>query len=125
MPQRPYSQLWFVVGGALLVLVVAWPPDRGPSLLVKAVHGIVDPAGTLPALPPPLPPGLGDDGDAVADHDAIEAEYYRLYNSSALTRWRMQVKAADDPFGLDRTTARQVLVAALTAFVLYRTSRNS
>ncbi len=92
---------------------------------MKAVHWVVDPAGTLPALPPPLPPGLGDNGEAVAEHDAIEAEYYRLYNSSAFTRWRMRVKGADDPFNLDPTTTRQLLVAAIAVLWLYRFRKRS
>jgi hypothetical protein len=107
------------------VLVLSWPPDRGhgSNLLIKLMHWAVDPANALPALPPPLPPGLGDNGDAVAEHDAIEAEYYRLHNSSAMTRWRMDVKAAGDPF--DPTTERQVLIAfavagALAAWLLGR-----
>jgi hypothetical protein len=78
----------------------------------------VDPAGALPPLPPPLPPGLGDNGDVVAEHDAIEGEYYRLYNSSAFTRWRMRVKASDNPF--DPTTTRQVLVVAGAALLAWR-----
>jgi hypothetical protein len=71
-------------------------------------------------MPAPLPPGLGDDGDAVATHDALEADYYRLYNSSPTTRWRMDVKAAGDPF--DPTTERQVLIAsaAIAALAAWR-----
>ena len=81
---------------------------------------MVDPSNTLPSLPPPLPPGLGDNGDAVQAHDAIEVEYYRLYNSSPSTRWRMDVKAAGDPF--DPTTERQVLIAsaAIAALAVWR-----
>jgi hypothetical protein len=78
--------------------------------MIKALHWAVDPADALPALPPALPPGLGDNGDAVAEHDAIEGEYYRLHNSSAMTRWRMDMEAAGDPF--DPTTERQVLIAS-------------
>lgn len=101
-----------LISAAALLLVLCWPPDRGhgTNLLIKAMHWIVDPADELPALPPPLPPGLGDNGDAVAEHDAIEAEYYRLHNSSAMTRWRMDMEAAGDPF--DPTTERQVLIAS-------------
>ena len=114
------ARVWFAICGTALLLALTWPPERGPSLLIKGVHWIVDPAGALPALPPPLPPGMGDNGDAVAEHDTTEAEYYRLYNSSAFTRWRMRVKVADDPFNLDRTTARQLLLAAVAAFWLWR-----
>jgi hypothetical protein len=110
MPQPSRTQ-WGIVCAIAIVLVMCWPPDRGhgSSLLIKVMHWVVDPAGTLPALPPALPPGLGDDGDAVSAHDAIEAEYYRQYNGSTLTRWRMDVKEAGDPF--DPTTERQVLIA--------------
>ena len=105
--------------------MLAWPPDRGngSSLAVKFIHWVVDPTGALPALPPTLPPGLGDNGDAVAAHDAIEAEYYRLYNSSSTTRFRMNVKAGSDP--MDPTTERQILVAsaALAALATWRISK--
>ena len=76
-------------------------------------------------MPPPLPPGLGDDGDAVAAHDALEAEYYRLYNSSSWTRWRMDVKAAGDPF--DPTTERQwlIAIAVVAALLTWRLGRAS
>lgn len=116
-------RVWFAICATVAVLALAWPPDRGPSLLIKGVHWAVDPAGALPALPPPLPPGLGDDGDAVAAHDAIEAEYYRLYNSSAVTRWRMRVKATDTPF--DPTTTRQVLVVAIALLWAWRLRKHS
>jgi hypothetical protein len=100
-----------IVFAIAALLVLCWPPDRGhgTSLLMKAMHWAVDPLDALPQLPPALPPGLGDNGDAVAEHDAIEADYYRLHNSSAMTRWRMDMEAAGDPF--DPTTERQVLIA--------------
>jgi len=109
--RQPNRAQWIVICLTAAVLVLAWPPDRGhgSSLGLKAVRWIVDPGNTLPALPPPLPPGVGDDGDAVAAHDALEGEYYRLYNSSDWTRRRMTIKAAGDAF--DPTTERQWLVA--------------
>jgi len=123
--KNPSTAQWAMICATVALLVLAWPPDRGhgSSLLIKAAHWVVDPAGALPPLPPPLPPGLGDNGDAVAEHDAIEAEYYRLYNSSALTRWRMRAKTAGDPF--DPTTERQVLVAsaAIAALATWRLSK--
>ena len=101
-----------IIGAIVVLMVLCWPPDRGhgSSLMIKALHWAVDPADALPALPPALPPGRGDNGDAVAEHDAIEGEYYRLHNSSAMTRWRMDMEAAGDPF--DPTTERQVLIAS-------------
>jgi len=60
-------------------------------------------------LPAVLPMGLDDDGDAVTAHDALEAEYYRMRDSSSTTRWRMNMKVARDPF--DPSTERQLLIA--------------
>src|SRR6188472_4301288 len=83
---HPNRMQWILICATTVAGILCWPPDRdhGSNLLIKAVHFAVDPAGSLPALPPALPPGLGDDGDAVAAHDALEADYYRHYNSSNL-----------------------------------------
>lgn len=113
---QPNRAQWIVISAAAAMLVLAWPPDRGISLGAKLLHWIVDPRGALPALPPPLPPGAGDNGDLVAAHDELESEYYRLYNSSRWTRWRMELKAAGDPF--ETTTERQGLVALAVAAAL-------
>jgi hypothetical protein len=109
---QPNRSQWLIICTIAALLVLCWPPDRGngSSLIVKVIHWAVDPANTLPPLPPPLPPGLGDNGDAVAAHDAVEAEYFRLHNSDAMTRWRMDVKAGGDPF--DPMTERQILIAS-------------
>jgi len=115
--RQPNRVQWMVISVAAALLVMAWPPDGGgTSLAVTVTRWLVDPRGTLPALAPPLPPGVGDNGDIVAQHDEQESEYYRLYNSSSLTRWRMQMKAARDPF--DPTTTRQWLVAIAVAAAL-------
>ena len=116
--RQPNRVQWVVISCAAALLVLAWPPDRGrgTSLGVTMAHWLVDPGGVLPALPPPLPPGAGDNGDLVAQHDEQESEYYRLYNSSSVMRWRMDVKAAGDPF--EPTTTRQWLVAIAVAAVL-------
>ena len=115
---QPNRSQWLIICAIAALLVLCWPPDRGngSSLMVKAIHWAVDPTSALPALPPPLPPGLGDNGDAVAAHDAVEAEYFRLHNSDAWTRWRMDVKAAGDP--IDPATERQLLVAAAVVGML-------
>jgi len=122
---QPNRAQWFLICAITGLLILCWPPDRGhgSNLLIKVMHWAVDPAGSLPALPPALPPGLGDDGDAVAAHDALEAEYYSHYNRSAMTRWRMKVKAAGDPF--DPTTERQILVAsaAVAALAVWRLAK--
>jgi hypothetical protein len=116
-PNRPQ---WSIIWTAALLMVLGWPPDNGRSLGVKVVNWIVDPAGSLPSMPPPLPMSLDDNGDAVAAHDAEEAEYYRLHQSSALTRWRLDLKEAGEPF--DPSTERQLLfgVAVLSALGVWR-----
>jgi hypothetical protein len=123
---QPNRAQWFLICAITVILILCWPPDRGhgSNLLIKAMHWAVDPADSLPSMPPALPPGLGDNGDAVAAHDAIEADYYRHYNGSTVTRWRMDVKAAEDPF--DATTERQILVAsaAIAALAAWRLGKN-
>lgn len=123
--RQPNRAQWIVICLTAALVVLAWPPNpgHGSSLGMKAVQWIVDPGNDLPALPPPLPPGLGDDGDAVAAHDALEAEYFRLYNSSEWTRRRMGIKSASDPF--DPTTERQWLVAIAVgaALLIWRLGR--
>jgi hypothetical protein len=117
---QPNRLQWSIIWTAAVLVVVCWPPDRQRSLLVKAMNWAADPAGSLPDLPAPLPPALDDDGDAVPAHDAQEAEYYRVRDSSATMRWRMMVKEAEDPF--DPSTERQLLVgiAVLSALGVWR-----
>jgi hypothetical protein len=117
---QPTRSQWAIIWPVAALLILAWPPDRGHSLGVKAVRWIVDPAGTLPTFPPPLPMGLDDDGDAVAAHDALETAYYERRDSSATTRWRLSWKEATDPF--DPQTQRQLLagLAVLAALAIWR-----
>jgi hypothetical protein len=99
---------WVVIYVVAAVLLLAWPSENG-SLGVKLVRWAADPMHTLPVIPAELPPGLDDNGDAVTEYDVALAEYYRRYNESDTTKWRMDLKEAQDPF--DRTTERQLLVA--------------
>jgi hypothetical protein len=103
-----------------VVLILGWPADSGRSLAVKAANWLADPTNSLPSLPAQLPIGLDDNGDAVAAHDAEEAEYYRAYTSSRTTRFRMTLKTASDP--LDVSTERQILagVGILSALAVWR-----
>jgi hypothetical protein len=121
---QPRRAQWTIIWTVAVLVVLAWPPDAGRSLLFKAIAGAADPAGSLPALPPPLPMGLDDDGDAVSAHDAQEAAYYRQYNSSTVARWRMRLKAAREP--LDPVTERQLLVGVvvLSALLVWRLNRS-
>ena len=119
-PNRPQ---WAIISAITLLLVLAWPPSSGGrSLGMKIVNWAVDPAGSLPSVPPPLPMGLDDDGDAVAAHDLLESEYYRVRDRSAMNRWRMRIKDARDP--MDPTTERQILIgiAAVAALIVWRLS---
>src|SRR5437879_4493515 len=115
---QPNRAQWTIIWSAAALLVLAWPPEAGRSLLVKAVNRAADPSGA----PPPLPMGLDDNGDAVAEHDAQEREYYRAYGASRLTRWRMRLKETGEP--LDPATERQLLVGigVLSALLVWRLS---
>jgi hypothetical protein len=117
---QPNRVQWSIIWTAAVLLILAWPPDGGRSLGVRAMSWAVDPWNSLPPLPDPLPMGLGDNGDAVTAHDALEAEYYRARDSSPTTRWRMAMKTATEPF--DRSTERQLLVggAVLSALGVWR-----
>jgi hypothetical protein len=120
---QPNRAQWSILWTVAMLVVLGWPPDTGRSLLVKAVNWGADPAGSLPALPRPLPMALDDDGDAVAAHDLEEAEYYRLRDRSWLTRWRMTLKDMGEP--LDPSTERQLLVGVgvLSALGVWRLNR--
>jgi hypothetical protein len=117
---QPNRAQWSIIWTVAALLILAWPPAEGRSLLVKAVNWAADPSGSLPALPAPLPMGLDDNGDAVAAHDAEEAAYYQTRDRSAMNRWRMNVKTATDPIAPQ--TERQVLVglAVLSALGVWR-----
>ena len=119
---QPNRAQWPVIWAAAALIVLAWPPESGRSLLVKAVNRAADPRRALPALPPPLPMSLDDDGDAVSAHDAQEREFYRVYDSTGEARWRMNLRDAGEP--LDPSTERQLLVAVgvLSALAVWRLS---
>jgi len=111
---------WWILWTAAVEIVLAWPPDKGRPLGVTAMNWLADPSGSLPVMPAPLPMTLGDDGDAVAAHDAQEREYERAYDSSAAMRWRMRLKEARGSF--DPSTLRQLLVGmgVLSALAVWR-----
>ncbi len=102
------------------MVVLAWPPDSGRSLGAKLVNWAADPRHQLPELPDALPMALDDDGDAVTEHDMAEAAYNHARDRSVITRWRLDLKAAEDPFS--PSTQRQLLVAlsVLGALVAWR-----
>ncbi len=114
---------WAVFLTALLI-VSAWPPDNDRSLLVKLANWAVDPADTLPFLPPQLDFGLSDDPQAVEMRDELVHRYDVALNSGAFTRWRLEWKTAKDPF--NPATERQLLllVGVIVTFIaMKKTSR--
>ena len=102
---------WALFLTAVLIVVV-WPPQEDRSLFVKLVNWAVDPADTLPFLPPQLDFGLSDDPQAVEMRDELVHRYDIAYNSGAFTRWRLSLKTAKDPF--NHSTERQLLLLLAT-----------
>lgn len=117
---QPNRRQWRVIWVLATAVVLLWPLGEGPSLAVKAVHFAADPRGSLPVLPEPLPMGVGDDGEAVIQHDLQTNAYYDAWDASAWTRARMRLR--DWRPGVDPTTERQILIAlvVLGALLLWR-----
>ena len=122
---QPTSRQWWVLFVTALLIVALWPPADDRSLAMKFVNWAVDPTDDLPTLPPQLGYGQGDDLAAVEAHDLQTRTYDELYDRGGLTRLRLELKEAGDPF--NRSTERQLLVAAgvLVAFLVWRTSTSS
>lgn len=114
---QPSRTQWTVIWTVTVFILLAWAPQQGQSLGVKALNWIADPTHALPDLPPALPMGLDDDGDAVSAHDALEQEYYRAYDTGGFTRTRLKLKTFEDPF--DPTTEHQLLIALGALSVLF------
>jgi hypothetical protein len=116
---QPNTAQWRLIWTVAVLVILAWP-EENQSLAVKAINWGADPFQTLPRTPSPLTPGLGDDMDAVQQHDAEETAYYRMYSTSRMARLRLQLRDLKDP--LDRSTERQVLVglAILIALSVWR-----
>ena len=106
---QPNRAQWRLIWPIAIAVILLWPPAEGPSLAVKALHWLADPADSLPRMPEELPMGLGDNADAVAAHDAQLADYLKQMEESPWTRRRVRMKEMTDP--LTPATARQLLVA--------------
>lgn len=100
---------------AAVWVILSWPDVSG-SLAVKAINWIADPFQSLPAEPRPIPMGLGDNVEAIQAHDAQEAEYYRVHDSSEFGRLRLWLRDLQDP--LDPSTERQLVMGFAVAAAL-------
>lgn len=118
--RQPSTRGWWILLLAALAIVILWPPQQNRSLAVKFVNWIVDPRDVLPVLPPQLEMGMGDDPQMVEFRDAIVNRYDTLYSRGGLTRTRMDLKVARDPF--DATTERQLLLVfgVVVGFLVWR-----
>jgi hypothetical protein len=69
--------------------------------------------------------GLGDDGFAVAEHDAQEQAFYDFRDRSSWNRFRLRLRDADEPF--ERGTERQLLIGAgvIAALIVWRLGARS
>jgi hypothetical protein len=112
---QPNTVQWRLIWTVAVLLILAWP-EESQSLAVKAINWGVDPFQALPRTPSPLAQGLGDDMEAVQQHDAEEAAYYYMYSSSRISRLRLQLRDLKDP--LDPSTERQILVGLAILFAL-------
>ena len=113
---------WILLLTALLI-IAAWSPDGDRALLVKAVNWAADPGDRLPVLPAQLGFGLSDDLAAVEARDDMVRRYDDLYAEGGLTRARLRLKVARDPF--NPATERQLLLAggAVVLFAVLRSRR--
>jgi hypothetical protein len=116
---QPGKKQWRVIWPLAIFVLLAWPAADG-SLAVKGIRWLADPNGTLPRLPPSLSMELGDNADAVAEHDAEEQAYYAVSARSGWARTRLRLTELNDPF--DPATERQLLIGILVigALVVWR-----
>jgi len=117
---HPSNGQWWLLVCVALLLVAVWPPGDDRSLAVKVINWAADPRNELPIEPGPLALGLGDDPDAVEEHDSMEQRYYALYEQGGWVRRRLQLKVASDPF--NPATERQLLtgMAVVALLVMWR-----
>lgn len=107
---QPSKKQWRVIWPLAVFVLLAWPAGSG-SLAVKSIRWLADPNDTLPHLPPQLSMELGDNADAVAEHDAQEQTYYAVAASSGWMRTRLRLTELNDPF--DPVTEHQLLIGIL------------
>jgi hypothetical protein len=120
---QPNRAQWGIIWAAALLLILSWPPAEGRSLMVKAANWMVD--GSPDGFAPPrVTRGSVSLSTCTSMRsDPAATEYYRQYESSAVTRWRMQMKEAGDPLSVQ--TERQILVGVgvVAALMIWRLQR--
>jgi hypothetical protein len=116
---QPNTAQWRLIWIVAVLLILAWPDGNG-SLAIKAINWAADPFQSLPRAPRPLAMGLGDDTDAVQEHDAEEAEYYRIYTTSRMGRLRLRLRDLEDPVSPSTERQLAVGVAILAALGIWR-----
>ncbi len=99
---------WWLLFLTAVVIICAWPPAEGRSVLMRTINWGVDPTDTLPILPPQLGFGLSDDPQAVEIRDELVRRYDEALAQGGLTRLRLQLKVATDP--VEPVLERQVLL---------------
>lgn len=117
---QPSASQWRLIWILTVVIVLFWPGEQDRSLAIKTFNWAADPRNALPQLPGELGFESGDDPFAVADHDAQEAEYYRVYDSSRMARLRLRLRDMSDPF--EPSTQQQILcgIAVLGGLAVWR-----
>jgi hypothetical protein len=111
---------WPLAAALVAVLALAWPPEQGRSVVVKAINWLADPRGELPRRPAPLARGVDDDADVVTAHDLEEHAYDAMYRESWWSRTRLRLRDAEDP--LDPSTERPLLIAAAALLLAWQSS---
>jgi hypothetical protein len=99
---------WWLLLLTVVIVIGAWPPAEGPSLMMRTVNWGVDPSGSLPTLPPQLGFGLSDDPQAVEIRDELVRRYDQALARGGWTRLRLRLKVASDPF--EPVLVRQLLL---------------
>jgi hypothetical protein len=104
---QPNTLQWRLICVLAVGIVLLWPSQDDRSLGIKAVSWLADPMKTLPQMPPAFSLAGGDDAVEVEAHDEAEEEYLRVYQSSRIAHFRMDLRDMEEPF--DPSTERQLL----------------
>ena len=120
---QPNTLQWRLICVLAVGIVLLWPSQDDRSLGIKAVGWLADPMKTLPQMPPAFSLAGGDDAVEVAAHDEAEEEYLRVYQSSRIAHFRMDLRDMEEPF--DPSTERQLLavIGVVGGLLVWRLGR--